>query len=57
MVIRISEQFGRVVEVGAGPGPQCVEKNQYQDRRTETRLIRAGNQKLGKKSIKMVDRA
>ena len=44
MVIRISEQFGRVVEVGAGPGPQCVEKNQYQDRRTETRLIRAGKE-------------
>ena len=42
------------------PGPQCAEKNQYQDSRTggrtETGLIRAGTQQR-KKSIKMVDRA
>ena len=49
------------MEVGAGPGPQCVEKNQYQDSRTggrtETGFIRAGGLNNEKKSIKMVDRA
>jgi len=60
VVIRISEQFGR----GGGGrclGPQCVEKNQYQDSRTggrtETGFIRAGGLNNEKKSIKMVDRA